>query len=109
MFLYSKTTFFQENLDRNAFIDYYYTRMKNKITLIPYLLGFNALAVVFTLFWMAVMFPYYFFRAVKGGIKEASRLIINENKRVYKAAFSTSPERPNEQKQTENKIPGWLN
>jgi hypothetical protein len=108
MFLYSKTPFFHRNLDRNAFIDYYYTRMKNKIKLIPYLFAFNVLATLFTLAWMAVMFPYYLFCAIADSFNQIFALAKRENKRIWDAIPYSSKKEPTEPNQTKNEVPEWL-
>lgn len=108
MFLYSKFTFFPRNLDKNAFIDYYYTRMKNKFKLISYLFGFNVLAVLFTLCWMVVMLPFYMLKACGNSIKEIYAFISSQNRTIYKylsSAESTGQIKP---KINPEKIPDWF-
>ena len=109
MFLYSKTLFFHRNLDRNAFIDYYYTRMKNKIKLIPYLFAFNVLATLFTLAWMTVMLPYYFFKSASSCVSESFGAILNENKRMWNTSSYSEKKEPTEPNQTNNEVPEWFN
>ena len=108
MFLYSKTPFFHRNLDRNAFIEYYYTRMKNKIKLIPYLFAFNVLATLFTLAWMTVMLPYYLFKAACDCVSQSFGAIINENKRMWNMLSYSSKKQPTEPNQTKNEVPEWF-
>ena len=108
MFLYSKFTFFHRNLDKNAFIDYYYTHMKNKIKLISYLFGFNALAVMFTVCWMLVMLPYYLFKSASNCISQSFSAILNENKRIWNALSYSQKKEQNETKTSREEIAQWL-
>lgn len=108
MFLYSKFTFFPRNLDKNAFIDYYYTRMKNKFKLISYLFGFNVLAVLFTLCWMVVMLPFYMLKACGNSIKEIYAFISSQNRTIYKYLCMPEKKQPTEPKETKIETPQWL-
>lgn len=108
MFLYSKTPFFHRNLDRNAFIEYYYTRMKNKIKLISYLFSFNVLALLFTLGWIAVMFPYYLFCTIAQSFSQIFTFIKTENKKAWDTLSYSSKKQPTEPNETKNEVPEWL-
>ena len=108
MFLYSKFTFFPKNLDKKAFIDYYYTRMKNKFKLISYLFTFNVLAVLFTLCWMVFMLPFYMLKACSGGLKEIYAFIKEQNKTIYQYTLSADKKEPIKPKINPEKIPEWF-
>lgn len=109
MFLYSKSTFFHRNLDKNAFIDYYYTRMKNKIKLIPYLLIFNTLALPTLLMWIALATPIYIIKACYTCFMDIFIPIMDSNKEAWR--FSQEPEKKEPIKPIINqeKIPEWFN
>jgi hypothetical protein len=83
--------------------------MKNKIKLIPYLFAFNVLATLFTLAWMTVMLPYYFFKSASSCVSESFGAILNENKRMWNTSSYSEKKEPTEPNQTNNEVPEWFN
>jgi len=108
MYLYSKSTFFHRNLDKNAFIEYYYTRMKNKIKLISYLLILNTLAVPMALTWIALGLPIYIIKACYTCFMDIFIPIMNTNKEAWNFIPHLEQKKPTEQKETKKEIPEWL-
>lgn len=108
MYLYSKSTFFHRNLDKNAFIEYYYTRMKNKIKLISYLLIFNVLALAITLVWMTLMTPIYIIKAGYTCFMDIFTPILNSNKEAWNFAHHLNEKEPTEEKKNTNSVPEWF-